>query len=346
VAGTSLRVLIVKLSAIGDVVHGLPVLNALRQGFPEAHISWVVEGRAGDLLAGHPALDRLTVVPRGWLKSPAVVWRLRRELRAGRPDVAIDLQGLARSALTAWLSGARVRIGFAGADGRELSPWLNNRLVLPTATHVIDRNLQLLLPLGVARPVVRFGLPEPLAEAHTVRQFLQLHRLTGAFAVINPGAGWPSKRWEMGRFARVACHLGRRHNLPTVVVWAGPEERAWAQQIVSQSQGHALAAPATTLRELAALVRGAALFVGSDTGPLHIAAAVGTPCVGLFGPVAKERNGPYGEGHIALQRLRLTGPSRARRRAGNQAMRAITVEDVVQACDWILARGVKNRPCA
>jgi lipopolysaccharide heptosyltransferase I len=328
--------LIVRLSAIGDVLHGVPVLNALRAHFPRARLSWVVEGRAGELLRGHAALDRLIVAPRGWLKSPAAVWRLWRELRADRPDVALDLQGLARSALTACFSGARQRLGFAGKDGREFSRWLYTTLVQPTAAHVIDRNLQLLRPLGIHQPAVRFDLPGYEAETLTIAHYVW-QRALGPFAVINPGAGWPSKRWEMDRFAAVAAHLGQHHGLPSVVVWAGAEERAWAEQIVRAAAGHAFLAPDTTLRELAALLRRACLFVGSDTGPMHLAAAVGTPCVALFGPVAARRNGPYGPGHIAVQQMCLTGSRRRRRGADNATMRAIAVADVTEACDRVLA---------
>lgn len=330
--------LIVRLSAIGDVLHGVPVLTALRAHFPKSRISWVVEGRAADLLRGHAALDHLIVAPRGWLKSPAQTWRLRCELNRYRPNVAVDLQCLARSALAAWLSGAPQRIGFAGPESRECSRWLHTMRVRPETTHVIHRNLELLRALGIDRPRVEFALPPYEQEVDTIHEFLSRERLH-SFAVINPGAGWPSKRWEMDRFAAVAAHLGRVHHLPSVVVWAGAEERSWAEQIVAGASGQAVLAPSTTLRELAALLRFACLFVGSDTGPLHLAAAVGTPCIALFGPVSAQRNGPYGPGHIALQRVLLQGPSRMRRSADNQAMCAISIADVVHACDRLLQRG-------
>ena len=141
------RLLIVRLSAIGDVVHGLPVLCALRAQFPAGFLAWVVEGRAGDLLEGHRALDELIRLPRGWLKSPRAIWDLRRRLRGLRLDAAIDLQGLSRSAIAAWLSGAPRRIGFARPQGREISPWLSTVRVRTSGPHVIEHNLQLLEPL-------------------------------------------------------------------------------------------------------------------------------------------------------------------------------------------------------
>jgi ADP-heptose:LPS heptosyltransferase len=131
-----------------------------------------------------------------------------------------------------------------------------------------------------------------------------------------------------------------------LIVWAGDEERGWAEQIVAGSAGHATMAPATSLGELGAIVRRATIFISSDTGPLHLAAAVGTPCVGLFGPMPAERNGPYGAQHICVQKIVLTGTSRQRRTAGPESMEAISVEDVTDACDRILDHGSHARRSA
>ncbi|OHB77643.1 MAG: hypothetical protein A2W31_14880 [Planctomycetes bacterium RBG_16_64_10] len=332
------RILLVRLSAIGDVIHATPVLCALRARLPHAWLAWVVEGRAGDLIEGHRALDELVRLPRRWLKSPRAVWALRQRLRALDLDIALDVQGLTKSAVAARLSGAPRRIGFGGADGRELSPWLNTELVVPRSTHIVDRNLELLRPLGIENPAVAFDLPAPAQDAQQMDEYLRRADLTDGFAVINPGAGWPSKRWSAPRFGAVARHLGTEHRLPTLVVWAGDEERALAQQVAATAAGHGRLAPATTLTELAALVRRARLLVASDTGPLHLAVAVNTPVVGLFGPMPRERNGPYGPRHIALQQMVLQGGSRARRRATNDAMLAIAVDQVCAACDMILRR--------
>jgi ADP-heptose:LPS heptosyltransferase len=255
-----------------------------------------------------------------------------------RPDVAIDLQGLTKSAIAAWLSGAPTRIGFAGCDGRELSSWLNNTLVNPLRTHVIDRNLELLGPLGIVPQDVRFGLPGFEEEAVAIGRFLCDRGLGAGFAVMNTGAGWASKRWPPEHYARVARHLGARHQIRSVVAWAGPDEQRWADEVVVGAGGFAQMAPRTSLGELAALVRRAEFFLGSDTGPMHLAAALGTPCIALHGPTSGRRNGPYGEEHIVLQKVLLQGGSRERRNADNASMRAIDVEDVCAACDTMLAR--------
>jgi lipopolysaccharide heptosyltransferase I len=332
------RILIVRLSAIGDVIHGMPLACALRERFPQALITWVVEERAAEVLRGHQALDDLIVLPRGWLKSPPTVWRLRRRLRAARFDVALEAQGLIKAAIAAWLSGARRRIGFGGRWGRELSPWLNTELVDASDRHAIQRYLALLEPLGIYSPAVRFQVPECGTDARIAAAVLEELGLGDRFAIVNVGAGWPSKLWPAARWAAVAAHLGRAWTLPSLVVWGNAEERQRAEEVVLGSAGHARLAPKMTLGQLAALARRASLFLGSDTGPLHLAAAVGTPCVGLYGPWPAEKHGPYGPQHVVLQKMRLEGSTRQRRHAPPVYMEAIDVADVCDACRQILTR--------
>jgi ADP-heptose:LPS heptosyltransferase len=157
------------------------------------------------------------------------------------------------------------------------------------------------------------------------------------YAVLNPGAGWDSKRWPVERFADVARHLMSR-DVPSIVAWAGETERAWAEQIVAESKGTATLAPPTSLLELAAILNRARLFVGSDTGPLHLAAAVGTRCVALFGASRGEACGPFGNGHITLQAALDESAGRKRPGADNWAMREITSDAVCAACDEVLGR--------
>src|SRR5262245_31773161 len=238
------RILIVRLSAIGDVIHGLPVLCALRDALPNAFLGWVVEGRAGDLLECHPALDALVRVPRGWLKSPREVLRLRRRLREMRFDTVIDLQCLTKSAVTAWLSGAPRRIGKAGADGREISKWFSNELIEASGTHVLENYLSMLRPLGIESPAVQFNLPERDAEAEVADRFLQSSGLAGRrFAVLNPGAGWPSKIWPAERYGALARYLYEKHGVASVAAWGLKTELPLAETIVSKSAGHAQIAP-------------------------------------------------------------------------------------------------------
>lgn len=335
------RFLICRLSAVGDCIHTLPVANALRERYPGAHIAWVTQRMIAGMLDGHRAIDQwITVSPR-YLRTPGELWRLRGRLRELSFDVTIDPQSLTKSAAAGWLSGARTRIGFTAPVGRELALWMNNRQVAAQQRHVVDRYLETLIPLGIVQPDVRFDLPVQPAARESIGRALDQMGLK-EFAIVNPGAGWGSKVWPAERYGAVAAHLGSQHHLPSLVAWAGDQERQWAQTIAGHSRGHARIAPATTLAELAALVGQAKLFVGSDTGPLHMAAAAGTPCVGLYGDTLPEVCGPFGPGHVAL-RATTGGDGKMRRDEDNTAMQAISVEEVCAACDGVLNAAREQR---
>ena len=210
------RILIVRLSAIGDVIQSMPIACALRERFPQAFLAWAVEERAGQLLEGHETLDQLITLPHGWLKSPGGVWRLRRLLRDLHFDVAVEAQGLTKAAILAWLSGARRRIGFGVPWGRELSRWFNTETVDTPGPHIVQRNLQLLRPLGILSPTARFLVPEHPGDRQTAEQTIGRAGLEHGYASINAGAGWPSKLWPADRFAAVARHLATAWNLSTL----------------------------------------------------------------------------------------------------------------------------------
>jgi lipopolysaccharide heptosyltransferase I len=335
------RILIVRLSAVGDCVQTMPLASAVRRHWPEARITWVVERGAAPLIEAHAAVDRVVVLPRGFAKSPALLFQLRKHLLPSAFDISLDPQGLTKSGLVAWLSGARRRIGFARPAAREISPWLQTELVTSSATHRVDRYLELLHPLGVEQSPVQFGLTVPSAEQAKVADFINRAELHGGFAALNPGAGWDSKRWPIERYSEVARHLASG-GVKSVVTWGGQEERAWAEFIVSQSRGTATLAPATSLLELAALLQRARLFVGSDTGPLHLAAALGTPCVALFGASSADACGPYGTGHITLQASLDTSAARKSAGADNWAMREISISSVNSACSFVLGNSPRS----
>ncbi len=332
------RILICRLSAVGDCILTMPMLCALRDRYPRAHLVWVAEPGPATLLKDHPALDQLIVVEKGWLKSWAKIRAVRQQLRALHFDVAVDPQSLSKSAILAWLSGARRRLGFQAPRGRELSLWLNTDFVKPSAEHLLDCQLELLQPLGVDAPRIEYRLPvDPQAE-EVAEAFLLRAHLQGGFVAMNPGAGWDSRLWPADRFGCVARELGQRHQVSTLAVWGGQRERTWAEQIVAHSGGHAVLAPPTSLPELAALLQRARLLVAADTGPLHLASAVGTTCVGLHGTTRYQASGAHGDRHISIQEWYQGGRRRARRRAANDAMQAIQVDRVVKACEEVLAR--------
>jgi lipopolysaccharide heptosyltransferase I len=330
------RILIVRLSAMGDLIHSVPVLNALRGGMPGAFIGWVAEGRNADLLEGHPALDRLIRVPRHWLKSPQAVFALRRELRALRFDITLDLQSLTKSAVAAWLSGARRRIGFGGKLGRELSRLLNHELFHTSADHVVDRYLSMLEALEISNPAVRWDFPERDVDASFAQIFLRDQQFEAQrFAILNPAAGWVSKRWPTNRYGELARYLARHQQLPSLIVWGAPSERSLARQVVDVGGSAAVLAPPTNMTQLAALARRAAIFVGSDTGPLHLAVAVGTPSISLHGTTPAAQCGAYGPRNRSLQVVYDNSQGK-RRQADTSAMEAITTEIVCQACRELL----------
>ncbi|MFM8635597.1 MAG: glycosyltransferase family 9 protein [Planctomycetia bacterium] len=331
-------IVIVKLSAIGDVLHAVPAAVALKRAHPQARIGWAVEGRAADVLAGHTAIDHLFRLPRGWLKSPRAVWSLRQQMRAFDADLAIDMQGLLKSMVATMLSGAGMRIGYAKPESREQSWIALTHAVRPTAGHVVERHCELLRPLGIESRSIDFDMPRWPVSRGRVREWFEAMRFDTAPVILNPGAGWASKRWPTDRFAAVARLLWQRHGLRSLVVWGGAEERAAAESIMAEADGAAVMAPPTTLQDLGELCRLGRLFISSDTGPLHLAAAIGTPCVGLFGPVPASRNGPYGPQHVSVEPPAHMRPAWEDRKTDARSMLGIEVHDVAAAAERQLAR--------
>jgi lipopolysaccharide heptosyltransferase I len=274
-------------------------------------VTWLAEAREATLLRDHPAVDEVIVADtRGWRRERAGLTAMRealevaRGLRARAFDVAIDLQGLMKSGFLTALTRAPRRIGFAGPFRREWpSGIFTNERVRPGAgaAHVVDQYLALLAPLGVAPTPVEFRIPrDGTAEARAD----DILREAGIkphdrLVLLNAGAGRAEKRWPVAGYRELARRLTDEAAARVVVLW-GPGEDDDARTIAATAAG-ALMAPPTTLRELAALVRRARLLIAGDTGPIHIAAAVGTPCLGLYGPTSGLRNGPYGPGHRVLQ---------------------------------------------
>jgi len=311
------RIALIKLSSVGDVVHALPVAATLKAARPATRLTWIVERREAAVLHEHPALDEVIVVDtRGWRKARAPrdllamardVGAVRRRLRAARIDIAIDLQGLIKSGLVTAATGAARRIGFDRQFGREPAAALftNESVIPPVERHVVEQYLALLRPLGITEPTLEFSLPIVAgAEAH-VEEWLAGAGLKPRerLVVLNPGAGRADKRWPVRRFAELAARLARDDGANVVVAWGPGEEGAAGAIVAGTGSGipRALMAPPTDLHELIALLRRASVMVAADTGPLHLAAALGTPCVGLYGPTTPERNGPYGPGHRVLR---------------------------------------------
>jgi heptosyltransferase-1 len=301
------KVLIVRLGALGDIVHAIPVAAALRRARPDARIDWLVGARHGAILELVTVLDRrIAMKDRAGSPHGRGVLEVVRSLRRERYDAALDLQGLIKSAVLARSSGAQRVIGFGMRHLREpLARMFYTETHEPGGAlfdrtdgrHVVHINLGLLEALGVMTGAVEF----PLAPVESAVATEMRERAGGAYALLNPGAAWPNKRWPPDRLAAVALALRDRHRLRSVVMW-GPGERALGEEVAARADGAAVLSPPTTIADIVALARGAAVMVSGDTGPTHIAAAVGTPLVGIYGPTRPERNGPWLPDDVTVSR--------------------------------------------
>ena len=296
-----MRALVVRLSSIGDVVHTLPALAALRRHGYEA--GWLVEPPALPLLAENPFVDQVVVSPRVRHFRGREALAAARALRGRRYDVALDFQGLWKSAAWARVAGARRVVGFERHWRREPASVLlvRERVMPPPAVpHVIDKNLALLAPLGIDAVGLR-EFPLPMSSEAVSRVDRGLAELGAPeFAILNAGGGWPSKLWPPERFGEVAKGL-RASGLTSLVTW-GPGEEALADRVVAASEKAAVRSFPTTLLDFVELARRARLVIAADTGPLHLACAVSTPVVALFGPTDPARNGPFAAGDVVVRR--------------------------------------------
>ena len=325
------RILIVRMSALGDIVHALPVFSAIRSAMPDADVDWLVDRKYSGILdyvegiaqriPGRPALSKAVSA-----------------MRAREYEVAIDLQGLLKSASMARLSGAKRVIGFDRRALRErAAAWFYSETAAPVpGAHVIDKNRSVLPLLGIAVPPVTFPLrvPDSLVADEVERR--SRSRAARGFALINPGAAWPNKRWLPDRFGGVAQHLHDRHGLVSLVLW-GSGESHLADAVVAASNQAAERAPETSLGDLLALSSRAALMVSGDTGPVHIAAAMGTPIVALYGPTWPERNGPWDPSDVVISRAGTCECHHKRQclrgRLDAMCINEISVDEVTSAID-------------
>jgi heptosyltransferase-1 len=296
--------LIVRLGALGDVVHAIPFAAALRREFPHARIDWMVEPRYTPLLDLVSVVDRrIAIDPRSLVRGPerSRVLRTLRELRKVQYDVAFDLQGLIKSAAVARAVRPRRLVGFPRRHLREpLARLFYTTAPDPgAAMHVIFKNLALLAAVGAQDRRVQFPLSIPRSE--TIDSVVERFAPQG-FALINPGAAWPNKRWPPACFGAVAAAIRNTYGLRSLVLW-GPGEKELAHQVADASAGSADVSPPTGVAEIAGIARAARLMISGDTGPMHIAAAVGTPLVTLFGPTRPDRNGPWAMYDVALSRV-------------------------------------------
>lgn len=359
-----MRLLIVKLSSIGDVVHTLPAAALLRRSLPDARIAWVVERRASAILKDSPLIDELIELDtRGWRKDfasistigsvHAALDQLRNgpSLNDGRnADVAIDFQGLIKSGLVAFSSRAKRRIGFETRDLREKASrlLLTRQVETSHLKHVIDKNLALArAALAIAGEIdaPASDYEFPIAVSPDDERYVEtaIGDQSGSFAIINPGGGWPTKLWPAERYAELADWLWSECGIVSFVTY-GPGEETLAGSVAAGARSGAARPLASTLKQFVALARRAALFVGGDTGPLHLAAASGTPIVGLYGPTSPERNGPFDPRDIAVGLDLWCRANCHRRSCWHWECMNITVSEVQRAALIRLSNGKGERP--
>jgi heptosyltransferase-1 len=324
------KILLIKLSAVGDVIHTIPVLNKLRRRYPSAQLDWLVTPAIAELLRHNPAITNVIEFAREdwsrpWTPAPFVSYtRLAAKLRANAYDLVVDMHGQFRTAVFALATGAPVRIGFDRPRARvwDASPrtfsaearkhawqgaregsWLayTDHIPVPTLDlHAVDRYLSVGPILGFEEGPPDFSFPIPPAASANIESLLRRHDIAGApLVVMAPGTIWETKHWGTDKFAEVARHFLQKGF--AVALMGSRRERAICEEVARLAPGSVDVAGETTLTELAALVRRSAISVTNDSGPMHLAVALGRPVVSVFGPTDPIWIGPYGRADAVLQ---------------------------------------------
>ena len=338
------NILVVKLSAIGDVIHALPVSYAVKETFPDAHLTWVVEPTAYDILAGNPFIDNIILFEkkrfrtvRGFLEE---FRPFRHELRARRYDAALDLQGLFKSAAIVAQSGAKLRLGTANM--REGSAYVSHSIKgVHASGHIVERYLDVARALGCRVDEVRFPVAVSPAEAASADALLAAEGVheDHRFAVLAIGANWPNKRWPVKCFAVLVEWLYGEKLIP-VLVGGGRLDESLVCDIEALTEVPPVnLVGRTSLKELAHIFKRADLVLGGDTGPVHLAAGLGTKTVMLMGPTDANRNGPYGQQENAMEIPRSCKACWKRRcPKGIDCLAILSVEEVKGKIRAVLAR--------
>jgi len=346
------RILIVRLSSMGDIIHALPAAAMLRDAFPHAELGWLIEERWAELLCAlstprsgvrspqRPLVTRIHAVNlKTWRRSMLSNHTWERiaaglsDLRAQHYDVALDLQGAARSAILARWSGARTVYGATQPRENLASMWYS-RCILSERAHVIEQYGDLAQALvGRSRPLPNAILPcDPVAEEKIEKRLRALD--TREVVILNPGAGWGAKQWPAERYGEVAKALSGQGFSP--IINFGPREESLAK-IAEAASGGTACVLSLSVGELIGLMRRARLFIGGDTGPMHLAAALHVPVVALFGPTDPARNGPYRTSSIVLRHSN-SATSLTHRMEPDPGLLAITTEEIVAAAMKLLER--------
>lgn len=319
------KILIIRPSSFGDIVHGLPFLSSITQAFPEAQIHWVVARGLHTFLKNHPLIDRLWIIDKDRWKQPGYlkktikeIFVFLRDLKSQHFDVSIDLSGLLRSGLISMASGAGIRLGFEESD--EGSPFFyTHKIKGGTEIHAIDRYLKIAKFMGCDTSVIKYPFA-PFPENPQV-----CRSLPGEYIVMAPSAGKEANLWPAKRFGQLAAKLP----LPSVIV-SSPGDAYLAQEVEKNADGNTVSlAGRTSLKELISVIANASFFISNDTGPMHIAAALDVPVFAIFGPANPVRTGPYGNIHTVIKEDLPCSPCYRKKPCDDfKCMNNITVEKV------------------
>jgi len=336
------NILIVKLSAIGDVVHTLPSLAALRKLYPKSHITWVVEEASSDIIRGHPYLNRVIISRRKrWIENlkkfhdiKITISEIRlfiKTLRDRKYDLVIDFHGLSKSSMIVILGGGKRKLGYDSMQ--ELSGlFLNEKIPEDMEKHAVDRYLDFIRYLGTDIDNPEFYIPIEEENRTRVETLLKANGIdiNEPFVTVNPVAFWDTKLWEDVKFARLCDRIAE--DLKQKVVFTGNSGDGRIKHIQSMMNFPSVNLEGqTTLKDLAYLYKLSVLLVTTDSGPMHIAAAMNAPTVALFGPTDPSRTGPYGKGHIVVRKKMSCSPCFLKQCDTKRCMKEITVEEVFEA---------------
>jgi len=325
----SQRFLLIRLGSMGDVIHALPAAAALHDTIPDAGIDWVIDPKWSRLLEGNPTITNAIALDR---KSTVKILAGLAQMRAAKYTCAIDFQALYKSAVIAFASGAHRRIGFQSSYAREgMAALFYTERLNPRGAHKVEHNLTLVERAGAKPSKPRFPLTIHPEDEKVTATELTRNNLEDFF-VLNPGGGWQSKCWPAARYGVLHHKLFERYGWRGVVSF-GPGEEALAQEVVSAARNPSPIAIPLGIGPLMALMRRAKFVVSADTGPLHLASALGAPVIGLFGPTDPSRNGPFSADDVTVRNLRASVTTYRRGKSYSTSMLSITVDQVVDAVE-------------
>ncbi len=320
------RILIIKPSAFGDIVHTLPFLNVLKSRYQHAQIDWVVAHGLHTFLEGHPMIERLWIIKKDQWKTlknfkntVGEICELRKALKSRKYDIAVDLSGILRSGFITLASGAKIKLGFEESD--EGSPFFyTHKIKGGMDNHAVDRYLKLAHALGCdtgQEVIYPFAPFDPCPKVCKI--------FPSRYIAISPSAGKPANQWPAENFGELAAMLP----LPSVVI-SSPADAEVAEKVVNCSNGKAISiAGKTTLKELIPVIKGASCFITNDTGPMHVAAALNVPVFAIFGPANPIRTGPYGSNHTIVRKKLDCAPCYAWKPCSHwRCMNELTVKEV------------------